>query len=74
MPLQGISGTQISAEAREKNCEFVVFPTVESEADEARAGPAQRRGNARTDVPNFHASVEFKVYRVSDLDTLVASG
>ena len=71
VPIQGISGNQISAEAREKNCEFVVFPTV---VDAQKQGQVQRSdGGIATDVPNFHASLEYKVYRVSD-STLVASG
>ena len=64
VPIQGISGTQISAEARE-NREFVVFPTV---VDAQKQGQVRRSdGEIAPDIPNFHASVEYKVY-VSGFD------
>ncbi len=70
VPLEASGGDQISAEAREKNCAFVVF-TTQTEAH----GQSHITGKPgfEANVPSFHATVEYKLYRLSDA-TPVASG
>ena len=76
IPLDQSAGQQLSDEARQKNCAFVVDPTL----TEAHAQGQDSAGGAfdmftvqEHNVPNFHATIEYKVYRASDL-TPVASG
>ncbi|HME33017.1 MAG TPA: hypothetical protein VKG65_09725 [Terriglobales bacterium] len=71
VPLEGSGGDQVSADARQKNCEFVVFTTLteahmESQTQGTRAGEL-------TNIPEYHATVEYKLYRLSDA-TPVATG
>jgi len=70
VPIEASGGDQISAEAREKNCAFVVF-TSQTEA----LGQSHITGKPgfESNVPSFHATVEYKLYRISDA-TPVATG
>ena len=74
-PVQAVSieangGDQISAEARQKNCVFLLF-TTQTEAH--NEGGASGKPGQTTNIPEYHATVEYKLYRVSD-STLAASG
>ncbi|HME32557.1 MAG TPA: hypothetical protein VKG65_07385 [Terriglobales bacterium] len=70
VPIQASGGDQVSAEAREKNCAFVVF-TTQTEAH--NEGGASGKPGQTTNIPEYHTTVEYKLYRVSDA-TMVASG
>jgi hypothetical protein len=64
------SGDQISAEARQKNCEFVVVTTQ----TDMQTGSEVMAGRTMTsNVPKYTFAVGYKLYRVSDA-TVVASG
>lgn len=66
------AGDQISEEARQKNCQFVVFTTqTESHAESHNEGA---KAGMSTNIPEYHAEVEYKVYRISDPATPVATG
>ncbi len=72
VPLTSSAGVQISEEARQTNCQFVVFTTLteahaESHNEGAKAGMS-------TNIPEYHANVEYKLYRISDPATPVATG
>jgi hypothetical protein len=72
VPLTASAGDQISEEARQKNCQFVVFTTqTESHAESHNEGA---KAGMSTNIPEYHANVEYKVYRVSDPATPVATG
>jgi hypothetical protein len=72
VPLEGSGGDQASADARQKNCEFVVFTTV-TEAHAESQATQTGTGGSFTNNPEFHATVEYKLYRLSDA-TPVATG
>ncbi len=72
-PVQAVpleAGDQISAEARQKNCNFVVLTTVTEAHNE---GGAFGKPGQTTNIPEYHTTVEYKLYRVSDA-TVAASG
>ncbi len=72
VPLTASAGDQISEEARQKNCQFVVFTTqTESHAESHNEGA---KAGMSTNIPEYHANVEYKVYRISDPATPVATG
>jgi len=76
VPLDHSAGQQLSDEARQKNCEFVVYPTlteIHTQGQDTAGGPSNMATAQENNVPNFHATIEYKVYRASDLTT-VASG
>ena len=69
VPIGANGGDQISAEARQKNCAFLLF-TTQTEAITKEAHPASR------DRPPISRNITppwIQVYRVSD-STVVASG
>ena len=70
--LEGSGGDQVSADARQKNCEFVVFTTV-TEAHAESQATQTGTGGSFTNIKEFHATVEYKLYRLSDA-TPVATG
>src|SRR5208337_46960 len=70
VPIEASGGDQVSAEAREKNCAFVVFTTVTEAHNEG--GETGKPGQT-TNIPQYYTTVEYKLYRVSDA-TVVASG
>ena len=57
------AGEQIMAEAKQKNCEFLVEPKL-TEAHE-QGGVSGRAGNA-SNVPEYSATIEYKLFRVAD--------
>jgi hypothetical protein len=71
VPLTASAGNQISEEARQKNCQFVVF-TDETEAH--AEAQTQGKPGVNTNIPEYHATIEYKVYRISDPATPVATG
>jgi len=70
VPLEASSGDQISADARQKNCAFVVLTTVTEAHNE---GGATGKPGQTTNIPEYHTTVEYKLYRVLDA-TVAASG
>ena len=70
VPIEAAGGDQISAEARQKNCIFLLF-TTQTEAH--NEGGASGKPGQTTNIPEYHTTVEYKLYRVSD-STVVASG
>ena len=70
VPIEASGGDQVSAEAREKNCAFVVFTTVTEAHNE---GGASGKPGQTTNIPEYHTTVEYKLYRVSDA-TVAATG
>jgi hypothetical protein len=72
VPLEGSGGDQVSADARQKNCTFVVFTTLTEAHSESQATQTGT-GVSFTNIPQFHATVEYKLYRLSD-STPVATG
>ncbi len=76
VPLDHSAGQQLSDEARQKNCGFVVYPVLteaHAQAQDSAGGPFNMATAQEHNVPNFHATIEYTVYRASDLTT-VASG
>ena len=72
VPLTPSAGDQISEEARQKNCQFVVFTTeTESHAESQTQGV---RAGETTNIPEYHATIEYKLYRISDPAAPVATG
>ena len=61
---------QVSAEAKQKNCEFVVI-TTQTGIESSSAFSAGRTMSRNS--PKYKVTVEYKLYRVSD-PTAVASG
>jgi hypothetical protein len=70
VPIDASVGDKISAEAREKNCMFLLLTTLTEAHGE---GGASGKPGQTSNVPEFHVTIEYKVYRVSD-STVVASG
>jgi hypothetical protein len=64
------TGDQVTAEARTKNCTFVLFTTVTEAHNE---GGASGKPGQTTNIPEYHTTVEYKLYRVSDA-TVAATG
>ncbi len=57
------TGDQVSAEARQKDCSFVLFTTLTEAHNE---GGASGKPGQTTNIPEYHTTVEYKLYRVSD--------
>jgi hypothetical protein len=70
VPLEATGGDQVSAEARQKNCVFVLFTTLTEAHDE---GGASGKPGQTTNIPEYHTTVDYKLYRVSDA-TIAATG
>jgi hypothetical protein len=70
VPIEASGGDQISAEGRQKNCVFILFTTV-TEAHEE--GGASGKPGQTTNIPEYHTTVDYKLYRVSDA-TVALSG
>lgn len=70
VPIDATAGDRMSAEAREKNCVFLLTTTL-TEAN--GVGNASGKPGQTSNVPEFHAAVDYKLYRVSDA-TVAASG
>jgi len=64
------SGDQISAEARERNCEFVVVAT---QTDLHSSSEVNFGRTSSSNVTKYHVEVEYKLYRAVDA-SVVASG
>jgi hypothetical protein len=64
------TGDKMSAEAREKNCAFLLSTTL---TEASGIGGASGKPGQTSNVPEFHANVDYKLYRVSDA-TVAASG
>jgi hypothetical protein len=64
------TGDQVSAEARQKDCTFVLFTTLTEAHNE---GGASGKPGQTTNIPEYHTTIEYKLYRVSD-STVAASG
>jgi hypothetical protein len=64
------TGEQVSAEARQKDCVFVLFTTLTEAHSE---GGASGKPGQTTNIPEYHTTVEYKLYRVSD-STIAATG
>jgi hypothetical protein len=73
-PVQAVpidaTGDQVTAEAKAKNCTFVLFTTVTEAHNE---GGASGKPGQTTNIPEDHTTVEYKIYRVSDA-TVAATG
>jgi ABC-type glycerol-3-phosphate transport system substrate-binding protein len=69
VPLEA-TGDQVSTEARQKDCVFVVFTTLTEAHSE---GGASGKAGQTTNIPEYHTTVEYKLYRVSDA-TVAATG
>jgi hypothetical protein len=54
------AGDQVTAEARAKNCAFVLFTTVTEAHNE---GGASGKPGQTTNIPEYHTTVEYKLYR-----------
>ncbi len=70
IPIDATTSDQISPEARQKNCVFLLF-TTQTEAH--NEGGASGKPGQTTNIPEYHATVEYKLYRVAD-STVAASG
>jgi hypothetical protein len=74
-PVQAVpldaAGDQVTAEARTKNCAFVLFTTVTEAHNE---GGASGKPGQTTNIPEYHTTVECKLYRVSDATVAATSG
>ncbi|MDR3749083.1 MAG: hypothetical protein P4M04_13175 [Acidobacteriota bacterium] len=68
--IDATAGDAIMAEARQKNCEYLVRTKL-TEAHE-QGNVSGRAGNA-SNVPEYSATIEYKLFRVSDGST-VGSG
>jgi len=64
------TGDQVSAEARQKDCVFVLFTTLTEAHGE---GGASGKPGQTTNIPEYHTTVEYKLYRVAD-STVAATG
>jgi hypothetical protein len=64
------TGEQVSAEARQKDCVFVLFTTLTEAHNE---GGASGKPGQTTNIPEYHTTVEYKLYRVSD-SSIAATG
>ncbi len=64
------TGDQVSPEARQKDCIFVLFTTLTEAHNE---GGASGKAGQTTNIPEYHTTVEYKLYRVSD-GTVAATG
>jgi hypothetical protein len=64
------TGEQVSAEARQKDCVFVLFTTVTEAHSEGGASGVKGQ---TVNIPEYHTTVEYKLYRVSD-STIAATG
>ena len=72
-PVQAVpleAGDQVSAEARQKDCVFVLFTTLTEAHNE---GGASGKPGQTTNIPEYHTTVDYKLYRVSDA-TVAATG
>jgi len=65
-----IEGSQVSDEARQKNCEFVVVTEQTGMETENQVNFDRMQ---TTNVPKYKVTLEYKLYRVSD-GTVVATG
>jgi hypothetical protein len=64
------TGEQVSAEARQKDCVFVLFTTLTEAHGEGGASGVKGQ---TVNIPEYHTTVEYKLYRVSD-STIAATG
>jgi hypothetical protein len=74
VPLDHYAGQQLSDEAQKKNCAFIVYPAsteAYAQGQDSTGGPFNMATAQEHNVPNFHATIEYKVYRASDLTTVV---
>ena len=62
--IQATAGDQISAEARQKNCDFVLFPTLTYTHAESQV--VGTRAGQESDIPVYHVTIEYKLYRLAD--------
>lgn len=73
-PLGAGTTEQVLADAKQKNCDFVVQTNLtESHEEGSMSGKATIYAGAMQNIPVYSAAVEYKVLRVSD-GTTVGSG
>ena len=70
VPIDASMGDKISAEAREKSCVFLLVTTLTGTEG---VGNASGKPGQTSNVPEIYATIDYKLYRVSD-STLVANG
>ena len=70
VPIDASAGDKISAEGREKNCVYVLLTTL---TEAQGVGGASGKPGQTSNVPEFYATIEYKLYRVSDA-TMVGNG
>jgi hypothetical protein len=66
--IEATGGEQISAEARQKNCEFVIFPTLTYSHSQSQAYGV--KGN-ESNIPVYQVTIEYKLYRLADATPVV---
>ncbi len=73
--LDHYAGQQLADEARQKNCDFVIYPTLteaHAQGQDSAGGAFNMMQAQENNVPNFHATIEYQVYRASDLTTVMS--